>query len=225
MSAPVDPTRYVWWLVSRASGIVAFALISLAVVLGLMMATRVLRAPGVKRQLLSLHEHVALAGLVAISVHVAALFGDRWLRPSLAGVLVPFSLGYRQLFTGLGVIAAYLAALLGLSFYVRRTIGARLWRKLHRATVVVWLLGVVHAVGAGTDATTPWLRGLVVLSGAPIVYLTVLRILQSRDRRGAHPRTRTTGVPVRPSGRRDEHGARRRIAAVAEPQTIETKAA
>ena len=34
----------------------------------------------------------------------------------------------------------------------RKRIGAKLWRKLHRATIAVYVLAVVHTLGAGTDA-------------------------------------------------------------------------
>ena len=44
---------------------------------------------------------------------------------------MPFAMGYRPIVTGIGIIAGYLAALLGLSFYARRRIGARLWRRAH----------------------------------------------------------------------------------------------
>ena len=84
---------------------------------------------------------------------------------------------YRPLFTGLGILAGYLAAALGLSFYVRRRIGARRWRSLHRLTILVYVLGVVHTLGAGTDAATPWLRALLVATGTPVLYLLVLRVL------------------------------------------------
>ena len=114
------------------------------------MASKLVRRRGVAPVLVRIHEQTALAGLVAIAVHGVTLFADPWLRPGVSGVLVPFTMGYRPLFTGLGIVAGYLAALLGLSFYARRRIGARLWRKLHRATVLVWALGVVHALGAGT---------------------------------------------------------------------------
>ena len=154
MIAP-DPLQYGWWLAGRASGVVALALVTLSVGIGLAMAGRVGRRPGLSRTLMGLHEHAALAGLVAIAVHGVTLLLDPWLRPGPVGVLVPFTMGYRPLFSGLGVVAAYLAALLGLSFYARRRIGARLWRRAHRATVLVYVLGVVHAVGAGTDASTP----------------------------------------------------------------------
>jgi len=180
VTAHTDPSLYIWWLVSRASGILALGLVSLSVLIGLTMATKILRRPGMGRKLVRLHEHVALVGMVAIAIHGLALLGDPWLHPGVRGLTVPFTMSYRPLFTGLGVIGGYLAALLGLSFYARRRIGVRLWRKLHRATVLVWVLGVVHTVGAGSDASTLWLRAYMLLTGVPIVYLTVLRMLQSR---------------------------------------------
>jgi len=171
-------TPYLWWLVSRASGILAMGAVSLAVLIGLTMSTKSMRRPGAKKTLLRLHEHLALVGLAAISIHGLALLGDHWLKPGLSGITIPFAMSYRPAFTGLGIIGGYLAALLGLSFYVRRRIGARLWRRLHRATVLVWVLGVVHTLGAGSDASAMWLRALLLITGIPIVYLTVLRILQ-----------------------------------------------
>ena len=176
MIAP-DPLHYGWWLAARASGIVALALVTLAVGVGLAMAGRVARRPGLSRVLMALHEHAALAGLAAIAAHGVTLLFDPWLHPGPAGVAVPFAMGYRPLFTGLGVVAAYLAAVLGLSFYARRRIGARLWRKAHRATVLVYLLGVAHALGAGTDASTPWLRAFLLVTGAPILVLFLRRVL------------------------------------------------
>src|SRR3712207_7519449 len=80
--------------------------------------------------------------------------GDSWLNPGFKGLLVPFAMDYKPLFTGLGIIAGYLAALLGLTFYMRRRIGPKLWRKAHRATVLVWALGIVHTVGRSEEHTS-----------------------------------------------------------------------
>ncbi len=179
MTAP-DPLQYGWWLAARASGIVALALVTLSVAVGLAIAGRLARRPGLSRTLMALHQHAALAGLVAIAVHGLTLLADPWLHPGVAGVTVPFSMSYRPAFTGLGIVAAYLAALLGLSFYARRRIGPRLWRKAHRATVLVYALGVVHAIGAGSDASTPWLRWFLLVTGAPILVLFVRRVTARR---------------------------------------------
>lgn len=179
MTSGKDPTPLLWWLVGRASGIVALGLITLTVLLGLTMSTRLLRRPGIGRKLVGLHEHLALVGLGAISLHGLAILADPWLRPGLSGVMVPFTIVYRPLFTGLGIIGGYLAALLGLSFYVRRRIGVKLWRRLHRVTLLVWVLGVAHTLGAGSDAATVWLRAFVLLPAIPVAYLSTLRLLQS----------------------------------------------
>jgi sulfoxide reductase heme-binding subunit YedZ len=198
IAAARDPTPYLWWLAGRASGIVALALVTVAVILGLTMSSKLLRRPGIGRTLLRLHEHVAIVGLGAIAVHGLTLLGDPWLRPGLEGLTVPFAMSYRPLYTGLGILSGYLAALLGLSFYARRRIGARLWRKLHRATVFVWLLGVVHTLGAGSDATTPWLRAFVLLPAIPIAYLLTMRVLcaSRHNARKARAPTPSVGVPV-----------------------------
>jgi len=186
-----------WWLASRASGLVAFALITVSVGIGLAMAGKVMRRPGLSKKLIRIHEHTALAGLIAIAVHAVTLLGDSWLNPGIAGVAVPFAMGYKTLFTGLGVLGGYLAALLGLSFYVRRRIGTKLWRKAHRATVVVYVLGLVHALGAGTDATAVWFRWWVILTAPVIGGLFVYRLLGRRKvpatqrRRAAVPRPST----------------------------------
>jgi methionine sulfoxide reductase heme-binding subunit len=99
------------------------------------------------------------------------------LKPGLAGILVPFAGGYRPFYTGLGIIAAYVAAIVGLSFYVRRRFGAQRWRKLHRFAPLVYVLGLVHTLGAGSDASTTWMRAIVLVSAWPVVSLLALRLL------------------------------------------------
>jgi sulfoxide reductase heme-binding subunit YedZ len=187
---PTDPSEYVWWLASRASGVVALLLVTVSVGIGLTMASKIVRTRGVGPVLVKVHEQTALGGLVAIAVHGITLLGDPWLNPGVGGLTVPFTLSYKPAFTGLGIVAGYLAALLGLSFYVRRRVGAKLWRKLHRATVLVWLLGVIHTLGAGTDAGSTWLRAVILSTSVPIVVLFVLRMRTQPARAlgGSRPR-------------------------------------
>ena len=168
---------YGWWLASRASGIVALVLIALSVALGLAMAAKSFRRPGVPRILIAIHEHAALAALVAIAVHGITLLGDGWLNPGPVGIAVPFAMDHEPVFTGLGIVGGHLAAILGLTFYVRRRLGARRWRKAHRLTPLVYVLGVTHALGAGSDAGTAWLTALLIATGTPILYLGILRAL------------------------------------------------
>ena len=191
-----DPMDYAWWLASRASGLVALALITLSVGLGLAMAGKVMQKPGLARRLVAVHEHAALGGRIAIAVHGITLMGDAFMHPGLIGIAVPFALDYEPVFTGLGIIGGYLAAALGLSFYARRRIGARVWRRLHRATILVYVLAVVHTLGAGSDAGEPWLRIAMVATGAPILFLLVVRLLPApAPQRRRRTLTGTSAVP------------------------------
>jgi len=173
-----DPALYGWWLASRASGVVALALVTLSVAAGLVMAGWLSRRPGAARRLRGMHEQFALVGLVLIAVHGLTLLGDHWLHPGLRGIAIPFWMRYRPLATGAGILAGYLAAALGLSFYARRRIGARRWRRVHRMTIAVYALGVAHALGAGTDAAV--LRAPVLATTVPIGVLFARRLARGR---------------------------------------------
>lgn len=177
--------HYLWWLASRASGVIALVLISLSVLMGLAMAARVLRRPSLKRSFSRLHQHVAITALCAIAVHGLTLLGDPWLHPGVAGVAIPFRMHYRTGATGLGIIAGYLAALVGPSFYIRRHLGAGRWRKLHRLSALVWVMSAIHTLGAGSDAGQLWLRALVLAPVMPLAYLLVQRALRAPARPAA----------------------------------------
>lgn len=182
-----DPGKYPWWLASRAAAIVAFVLITAAVILGLLMASKVIKGPGMKRNLVKVHEQIALAALVAIGAHGVLLLGDAWLRPGIAGITIPFTLEYRPLWTGLGILAGYLALLLGPTYYWRRKIGSRRWRQIHRATVVVFVLAVAHSLGSGTDGASTWFRTMVLGSAAIVLALVALRYTRRAPRRAKVP--------------------------------------
>ena len=187
-----------WWLASRASGLVALALVTVSVALGLTMAGRLSSKPGANRVLSAIHEQTAVTGLIAIAVHGLTLLGDPFLNPGLAGISIPFTMDYRPLWTGLGIIAGGLAAVLGLSFYFRKRIGPRTWRKAHRATIVVYILGVMHTLGAGTDATSPWLLYPLALASAWIAVLFVARVASAlRKSRKAGRKSGATRAPRR----------------------------
>lgn len=192
-----DPTHQIFWLASRAFGIVAIVLLAISVGLGLAMAGRMASRPGWQPRLRRVHEASTLVTLALIIVHGGLLLFDSYLRPGITGVLVPLAMPYRPAFTGVGIIAGWLAAVLGLSFYVRRWIGAKTWRRLHRFTIVAYLLALTHVVGAGTDGRSPWM--LAMLSGltAPIACAFAFRLLGA----GHRARPLTDRAASRPAGR------------------------
>ena len=146
-----DPTQQVFWLASRAFGIVAIIMLAISVGLGLAMSGRIIRRPGLPAKLKRYHEASTLVTLGLIVAHAGILLADGYLRPGIAGITLPFQMSYRPLWTGIGIIAAWLLAILGPSFYARKWIGVKTWRWLHRWIIAAYLLALAHVVGAGTD--------------------------------------------------------------------------
>jgi methionine sulfoxide reductase heme-binding subunit len=195
----VNPTPHVFWITSRAAGIVALVLASLAVSLGLVMSLKFMRRRG--PDLLATHEILSLSAIVAIVVHGLALLGDQYLHPSIADIAIPFVSGYKTIWTSLGIIAGWGLAILGLSYYARRFIGSKRWRKLHRFTAVLWLFGLGHALGEGTDAGQIWFLAMIGIVVVPALGLLATRYLtdETPNARPVTPRRQPDAVaPTRP---------------------------
>ncbi|MCW2993370.1 MAG: hypothetical protein JWQ18_865 [Conexibacter sp.] len=182
-----NPFDYTWWLASRAAGIVGFTALGIVSILGLVSALKLVK-PATAARMRPWHERLAITGLVAITAHGLLLLADPWLHPGVVGVLVPFTMGYRPLWTGLGIIAFYCLAAFGLSFYQRKRIGARRWRSAHRFASVAFVLGGLHGLMAGTDARSPFLLGLFIGFGVVIGGLVAARALGLPAKK-ATPRT------------------------------------
>jgi methionine sulfoxide reductase heme-binding subunit len=196
----VDPGPHLFWITSRAAGIVALAAASVSVALGLWMSLK-LRGPR-RGDLRVLHETLSLSALVAIAVHGAALLGDGFLRPSVLDLTVPFVSGYKTVWTSMGIVSGWALALLGLSYYARARIGPARWRRLHRFTALAWLLGLAHSLGEGTDAATAWFLAMTGVVAIPPLALLLARFSLSSNGGDRPGRLALDGVPrANPAGR------------------------
>lgn len=176
---------HIFWILSRGTGIAAVLLASLSVTAGLLAGRGRPLKLGRFGEIKPLHEALSLATIVAVAAHGLLLIGDPWLKPGLSGIAVPFTLGYRPLWTGIGIIAGYGLILLGLTYYARKWIEPSRWRTAHRFIAIFWILGLIHTFGAGTDAGQLWLQIPVALTAIPALALLAKRL--------AHRPQTTTG--------------------------------
>jgi sulfoxide reductase heme-binding subunit YedZ len=179
-------TPHLFWITSRAAGFVTLILASLAVSLGLLMSTKLIRGRGAELRVT--HEVLSLSALAALVVHAGALLGDRFLHPSIVDITVPFAGAYRTGWTTLGIVSGWAMIALGLSYYARRTIGPARWRKLHRFTALAWLGGLAHSLGEGTDAGQIWFLAMVAMVVVPALLLLLTRMTGGSPRRPAPTR-------------------------------------
>ena len=186
--------EHIFWITSRAAGGAALILAGGAVAVGLMISAKRPAAGKTtsKADLRAIHEALSLTTLAMVALHGLSLLGDSFLNPGLAGIAIPFVGSYRPLWTGLGIVAGYGLAGLGLTYYLRDRIGAARWRKLHRFTALFWVLAIVHTIGAGSDAAEPW---FLLISGVMVIPATLLLVLRWLDRWWSTP------IPPRIQGR------------------------
>ena len=121
------------WLIARASGLVAFGLLTLSVWLGLAMSTRLL-GPKRQKSLLALHRTLVWVGLAMVGLHVVALLLDPVMHFSVLAALVPFAAPWKASAVAAGTIAGWLSLALAVSFRMRKWIGQKGWRRLHYAS-------------------------------------------------------------------------------------------
>lgn len=172
------------WIVARAAGLTAYGLMAATMLAGLLVKTKTpvgeLKGTG----MVDLHRHFSLLALAATGVHGLALVLDTTVEISLAALAVPGLVPYRPAWTALGVVAAWAALVVHLSFSVRKRIGPKNWRRLHWITYAAFLGATAHGIGAGTDTPRPWALALYGGTVTAIAALTGWRATTARRARG-----------------------------------------
>jgi sulfoxide reductase heme-binding subunit YedZ len=187
-----DPT---FWILARASGLTAYALLTASVLAGLVVKSRPFGKAVKAAAATDLHRFLSLLGLGALAVHGVALVLDRAVPIPVQALLVPGIASYRPLWTGAGVVAGELTALVIASFSFRRFIGARNWRRLHWATHATFAAASAHGIMSGTDTGRPWALGLYLGAVGAVVAATAWRVLVPPARPARRPIPRADRSP------------------------------
>jgi predicted ferric reductase len=170
-----------YWYLSRASALIAYALLWLSMASGLFITNKLARQWPGGSAAFDLHQFTSLLGLAFGLFHALILIGDKYINYSLAQILIPFnSTGYKPVWVGLGQIGFYLLGIVGLSFYVRKRIGHHTWQLIHYLSFLTYTLALAHGLLAGTDATIAAVRVFYWATGVVLLFLFVYRILVTK---------------------------------------------
>ncbi len=168
----------VTWYVGRASGIVLYLVLWLSVIGGLGLTTALMDHFAGRGVVFSLHAFTTPLAYGFLALHLLSIAADPTVDFGLKALLVPFASPWREPWTGFGVLAAELTVLVGASFSVKRIIGQRVWRALHWLTFPLYGLALLHGLGAGTDAGTPWMQALYLATGSLVVLFSGYRLFR-----------------------------------------------
>jgi sulfoxide reductase heme-binding subunit YedZ len=171
------------WYVSRAAGLALYLLLWLTVVLGMGIITGVFGRLGGRAYILSLHAFATRLAYGFLALHMLSLLADQTMPFSLRQMLIPFTSSWHEPWTGFGVISAWLLVIVGGSFSVRRFIGFRGWRALHALALPLYVIATLHGIRSGSDASTPWVQVMYVVTADAVLFLALLRLMQGNSRR------------------------------------------
>ena len=175
-----------YWYLSRASGLVAYALLWLSMSLGVAITNRLARLWPGGPVAYDVHQHASLLGLAFVVFHGLILLGDRFAAYTPAQLLIPFAAdAYRPVWVGLGQVGFYLLAIVGLSFYVRGISGPRVWRAIHFLSFLVYALALLHGIFSGTDTSTTSVALFYWVTGGSLLFLISYRVLVKLVNRSA----------------------------------------
>ena len=170
------------WYVTRTTALLAYLALCGSVVYGLLLSTGILDRIAQRTVSFTLHQDLAAIGVALGLVHAAVLAIDRSVPYSLLELVVPFAGPYRPIWVGLGQIALGVSLLVYLSFYVRKRMGQKAWRRLHYLSFLAFLAATAHGLMAGSDTQAAWVFWGYLVMTAIVVFLLTYRVLLAVER-------------------------------------------
>jgi methionine sulfoxide reductase heme-binding subunit len=192
----LDP--HLSWYAARASGLVAWALVSASVVWGTALSTRLVRRRGAGAWLLDVHRYLGLLSIVFVAVHVAALVADNWVHFGTADLLVPMASAWRPGAVAWGIVSMYLLLALELTSLTMRRLPRRAWHAVHLSSYGLFVAATVHGFTSGADARQVAVRGGALTGAVLVLLVTSVRVTRLVTTRSAR-RDRHGSQPLRPA--------------------------
>ena len=163
------------WYMARSAGLVAWALLAASMLWGLALSSRVLGRRPRPAWLLDLHRYLSGLAVMFTAVHVVAILADSYVHFGLIDVLVPLASSWHPVAVAWGVVGLYLLLAVEITSFVRDRMPLVVWRRVHYLSFPLLVLASVHALSAGTDATTWGFELSLTVVGGLVAALLVAR--------------------------------------------------
>ena len=118
----------VWWYVARASGIIAWLLLTASVIWGVLLSTDAFPTHRRPAWLLDLHRWLGGLTVAFVAAHLAALVADSYTHFDLADLAIPYASEWRPGAVALGVVATWCLVAVEATSLAMRRLPRKLWR-------------------------------------------------------------------------------------------------
>lgn len=143
----------VWWNLTRASANVAWVLILLSIIWGVLLTTRALRKVDRPAWLRDLHSWLGGLALVFTGLHMVTLIFDSYVDFTWIDLVVPFSTtNYgHQIPVALGILGFYALLAVQITSLMMKKMSQKVWHLVHYLSYFSFAAVAIHALTAGSD--------------------------------------------------------------------------
>lgn len=190
-----------WWYLTRSSGLVAWALLTLAVLFGLVVRTKVGAAPARPPWWLDLHRFLGALATLFTGVHLVTLVADSYVDFGVLDLLVPGASEWRPVATALGVVSLWLLLAVEVTSLAQKRLPRAWWRRIHLTSYPLFWFATFHFIAAGTDSGSLVAIGAIFVAVGGVLFFTLTRaFLPGRRSTTGHPRRVTPQAESMTSG-------------------------
>jgi methionine sulfoxide reductase heme-binding subunit len=168
------------WYLMRASGFVAFALLTLTLALGVANLARWERGRWTRAVAALVHRNASLLAVVFLAIHIVTAVSDKYVSIPVVAAVIPGLSGYDPLWVGIGALSLDVMAALVVTSLVRDRLSRRTWKAVHWFAYLAWPTALIHSIGAGAgngvDTGHVWSTAIYVSAGLVMALALALRL-------------------------------------------------
>ncbi|MEI7838484.1 MAG: ferric reductase-like transmembrane domain-containing protein [bacterium] len=179
------------WYITRASGIVAVALLLCLILSGIGLVTGYTFKLFEPLTAWAVHKALGLTMIVCVAIHGLALLFDTYVPFTLAQILFPFASNYTPavlfgmkvgtIWVALGIFAFYGLVAIIISSLLIIDKKPRIWKYIHILSYLVAIMIYFHGLYLGTDLTHGIFRTTWIMFGIVAFLAAIFRIARSRS--------------------------------------------
>jgi predicted ferric reductase len=173
----------IWWYVARASGIVAWLMLTASVLWGIVLSTKAFPEHRRPAWLLDLHRWLGGLTVGFVAIHLAALVADSYTTFTLADLAIPYASTWKPGAVALGVVAAWTLVVVEATSLAMKRLPRKVWHGIHLTSYLTFWLTTFHAAFAGTDRSQLLYQATAAASIAVVAWAIVYRVTHRKPNR------------------------------------------
>jgi len=178
----------IWWYLTRASAIIAWALLVISVIWGILLSTRLFQPKDNPAWLMDLHKYLSGLSMIFVLTHMATLYFDSYAHFTIPQLLIPFESQYvktgleklNNLPTALGVLTFWAMLSVLATSWIMKILPRKFWKGLHYTSYLAVIMVSFHAGWVGTDVRAWGYRILAIFLIFLTTTATIIRIFMPK---------------------------------------------